>query len=103
MTTNKDFTNSVNKFFFYINNYQSVEITYPSISGGTKKEYMPNFFKVFPPYLVEHLWNKFCSYCEDTSTANAIIFLYGQMDNEQRVKMLEFVNTNYNQSDLISE
>ena len=40
---------AINKFFFYAMNYPCVPITYKSIDGTEKKDYLPSFFKAFPP------------------------------------------------------
>lgn len=103
MTNNKDFANSVNKFFFYINNFGSEYITYPALQGGEKSEWMPSFFKVFPQHLIQHMWSKYLYYCETESTAFAILKLYGDLDKAWRVKVLEFVNENYNEQELIKD
>ena len=95
-----EFANSVNKFFYYIHNFESCPITYPTFSGD-KTEIIPAFFAIFPPYLIQHMLMKFRAFCEDNNTAQAIVSLYAELDKEYRVKFLEFVNANYKDHDLV--
>ena len=83
-----------NKFFFYAMNYPLVKITFPSIAGGNKTEYLPSFFKDFPPHIIEHFVGKWKSAC-DQGSYGAIMYFYGQLDGSYRKIMLEHIMNNY--------
>lgn len=98
--TSRDFAIAVNKFFYYANNYNCVDITYPSIEGCDKHRYMPDFFQAFEPYLIEHLWGKFEYRYENARTSGAAVLeFYADLDGSNRMKLLSWINENYEQSD----
>lgn len=92
---NRDFAIAVNKFLFYQWNFESVPITYPSVSGGYKTEYMPGFFKVFRDNgLIEHMYLKWVNY-HRRDTHSSIARLYGELSKEDRYIVLKWINENY--------
>lgn len=99
MVANKDFAVSVNKFFYYIHNYDMVAITYPTLFNGDKTEYLPSFFKAFEPSIVEHLLGKFRSFANKSGSASAIISLYAELDGKNRARLCKWINENYSQSE----
>lgn len=94
--TNKEFSISVNKFFYYIHNYNCVEIT----DNAGNKVYVPNFFMAFEDWVRGHIYSKYKSYLNDGLNPEfAIIKLYGELDGSNRYKMLSYINEHYKQSD----
>lgn len=87
---------AINKFFFYAMNYPCVPIIYKSIDGTEKKDYLPSFFKVFPPYLVEHLKGKWEYACDKCGSYGAIMKFYGELDGSNRNLMLNHIIDTYN-------
>ena len=86
----------INKFFFYAMNYPSVLIKFPSIAGGMRKEYLPDFFTAFPDHLKEHFCCKWESACDRYSGYGAMMKFYGELDSSNRKLMLEYIVNNYN-------
>lgn len=87
---------AINKFFFYAMNYPMVEVTFKSITGVQRREYMPSFFKAFPPHLIEHLWGKWQECCECTDSYGYLMKFYGQLDGSNRNLMLNYIMDTYN-------
>lgn len=87
---------AINKFFFYAQNYPSIRIDYKSIDGTMKFDYLPDFFKAFEPYLVEHLRGKWLNACEKTDSYGVVMKFYGELDGSNRQKMLKYIMENYN-------
>ena len=97
---NKDFAVSINRFFYFANNYDCVKITFPSVHSGSRTEYQPEFFKAFEPHLVEHLLGKFEYFygkCNRRSGA-ALIEFYAELDGNNRARLLKYINENYNEN-----
>ena len=82
---------AINKFFFYAMNYPCVPIPYKSIDGTQKIDYLPSFFKAFPPYLVEHLKGKWEYACDKCGSYGAVMKFYGDIidtyNDEQRIPL----------------
>ena len=87
---------AINKFFFYAMNYPLIPINYKSIDGTEKEAYLPSFFKAFPAYLVEHLKGKWDYACNECGSYGAIMYLYGELDGDNRNLMLNYIIGNYN-------
>jgi hypothetical protein len=87
---------AINKFFFYAQNYPCVEVTFPSIRGVERREYLPSFFKAFEPHLVEHLMGKWVSATHNTDSYGYLMKFYGELDGSNRQKMLKYIMENYN-------
>lgn len=95
--TNRDFCIASNKFFYYAMNFNAKQITYPSIQGGNKTEYIPEFFEAFEPNLIEHLLGKWRYLYEEYGCHDVIMRFYAELDGENRTKMLSWINENYQQ------
>lgn len=87
---------AINKFFFYAMNYPSVPIPYKSIDGKQKIDYLPSFFKAFPPYLVEHLKGKWEYAYDKCGSYGAVMKFYGELDGSNRNLMLNHIIDTYN-------
>lgn len=87
---------AINKFFFYAQNYPCVRIEYRSCSGEWKYDYLPDFFKAFDMYLIEHLRSKWLNACERTDSYGFVMKFYGELDGTNRQKMLQYIMENYN-------
>ena len=87
---------AINKFFYYAQNYPSVRIEYKSIDGTMKSDYLPDFFKAFPPYMVEHFRNKWLNAVDKTDSYGYLMKFYGELDGLNRQKMLKYIMENYN-------
>jgi hypothetical protein len=87
---------AINKFFYYAMNYPLVEIEFPSVGGGKRKEYLPSFFYAFPPYLIEHLFGKWEECCGSTDSYGYLMKFYGQLDGTNRNLMLNYILDHYN-------
>ena len=87
---------AINKFFYYAMNYPLVEIEFPSISGGTRKEYLPSFFNAFPSHLVEHLCGKWNCACSCTDSYGYLMKFYAELDGTNRNLMLNYILDHYN-------
>ena len=86
---------AINKFFYYAMNCELVSIEYPSIAGGTKKAYLPNFFNAFPPHLVEHLKGKWDYAVEKCDSYGCMMKFYAELDGTNRGLMLTYILDNY--------
>jgi hypothetical protein len=95
--TNADITLlAINKFFYYAMNYPLVEIEFPSIGGGKRKEYLPSFFNAFPPHLIEHLCGKWKEAVGSTDSYGFLMKFYAELDGTNRNLMLNYIMDNYN-------
>ena len=86
---------AINKFFYYSQNYPVVRIEYPSISGGTKYDYLPDFFKAFPDHIKEHLRGKWVNATEKVDSYGYVNKFYAELDSTYRRMMLEYICNNY--------
>ena len=87
---------AINKFFFYAMNYPCIRIEYHSIDGTDKYDYLPDFFKAFDYYLIEHLKGKWNYACDKYGGYGAMMQFYGELDGTNRQKMLKYIVENYN-------
>ena len=87
---------AINKFFFYAMNYPCVPITYKSIDGTEKKDYLPSFFKAFPPYMVEHFRSKWLNAVDKTDSYGYLMKFYAELDGTYRQMVLKYIMENYN-------
>ena len=87
---------AINKFFFYAQNYPMVEVTFPSIRGVQRTEYLPSFFKAFEPHLVEHLMGKWVNATDKTDSYGYLMKFYAELDGTYRQMMLKYIMENYN-------
>lgn len=92
--TNKDFALAVNQFFFYANNWSCDDITFNSLLGETTA-YIPEFFLAFDKHDVEHLLGKWQYAYEHYGCRGAMMGFYGELDGNNRAKLLNWIYTNY--------
>jgi hypothetical protein len=87
---------AINKFYYYAQNYPSVRIDYKSIDGTMKFDYLPDFFKAFPPYMVEHFRSKWLNAVDKTDSYGYLMKFYAELDGSYRQMMLKYIMENYN-------
>lgn len=97
--SNRDFAIASNKFFYYVMNYEHSKITYPTIHSGEVSNYLPEFFNAFDKYSIEHLYGKFKYFHEKYGSYGAIMAFYGELDGDNRWKLMKWINENYKQRD----
>lgn len=87
---------AINKFFYYSMNYPCVRFDYNTFAG-TKSEYLPSFFKVFPPHLMSHFADKWRGITRDAKgdSYGFINKFYGELDLSYRAEMLRYIMENY--------
>lgn len=95
----KDYAIAVNKFFYFANNWNSEEVTYPTLFRGKVTEYIPAFFQAFEPYNIEHLLAKFNHCYELYGCRGVIMGFYAELDGENRARLLQWAYDNFQQSD----
>ena len=86
---------AINKWFYYAMNYPVVPVEVADF-GGTKKEYLPDFFNAFPLYLRGHLMNKWNNYYEEYGSRAALMVFYGELDGENKKILMGWVLDHYN-------
>lgn len=95
--TKKDFANAVNKFFYYANNFKTALVSYHSIDGTDKSQYMPEFFEAFRngPSAIEWLWKKWQRLYGDYGSRGVMMAFYGELDGKNRALLLGWIHENY--------
>lgn len=86
---------SINKFFYYSQNYPLVPIEYKSIDGTMKKDYLPDFFKAFPDHIIEHFRGKWVCATKSVDSYGYVNKFYAELDSNYRRMMLEYICNNY--------
>ena len=96
--TEKNSINAINKFFYYKNNFDSVEHTF---HNGTK-EYVPEVIeKAAWKCASDHIAEKFIAYCDSKgNSCDAFDELYANLDIENRIAMLSWILENYECSNI---
>lgn len=92
---NKTFAIAVNKFFYYVNNYEYRWVTFPTIHRGEVSEYLPDFFWAFPAESIEWLLGKWDAFLETFGRNGAMMNFYAELDGTNRALLLKWINENY--------
>lgn len=79
------FALNVNKFFYYINNYN-----YDVFKG----QYLPEWFKAFPEDKLDFLIDKFLEYSKQ-NRPSFFFKVYELIDNSLRYQLLSWIDKNY--------
>lgn len=93
---NKTFAIAANKFFYYAMNYRAAEVQVETFSG-VESHYLPEFFNAFPLALRAHLMNKWNAI--NVGSYGNLMAFYGELDGTNRVRMLKWINENFEQAD----
>ena len=85
---------AINKWFYYAMNYKVVEVEVTTFNGK-ETHMLPDFFNALPMHLRAHIEGKWNYAYETYGSRAALMWLYGELDWDNRKAIMEWVLTNY--------
>lgn len=88
---------AINKWFYFAMNYESVSHEWTSINGELRREHIPIFLKeVKWTCNLDHMFSKWNMATGLHDASAYLMDFYAELDNNNRIALLEWVMANYN-------
>lgn len=88
---------AINKWFYFAMNYKTILHNWTSVSGEYRSEYIPDFLvEAKWTCNLDHMLSKWNVATQSRNPSAYLIDFYAELDNANRIALLEWLMANYN-------